>query len=178
MHEKSRNHRTRNALLAAGAVVSLSALIPVATEGQNHTEGHSVDLSEQGSNVEAYAQTIQDTLDRGEPASDITILLHNEFVINQDAQERVGIDKIYVPMDLGGGKYGYANVDQETGEVDIHLVDTQDGTLVQPDTSGKFAPFVGEIQVQTSFSGKGYVLAVTDPLQMFVGQAIPHIEDH
>ncbi|CAN5453530.1 hypothetical protein BH10PAT3_BH10PAT3_4930 [soil metagenome] len=177
MSEKTTNHRKRNALLAAVAVLSLSALIPATTDGGlKHAGKHPIDLSDQGKDVEGYAKSMQDTLNNGEPAKGVTILLHNELDINPDAQKELGIDKIYVPMNMGGGKYGYAKVDQETGKVSIGLVDMADGTLVQPDLSGKFETFVGDVQVQNAFGGEGKVLAVTDPLQMFVGQADVHTE--
>jgi hypothetical protein len=176
MSEKSHKHRTGNAVLAAGAL-SLSALIPVATDGPRHVGKHPIDLSEQGVDVSAYAKGMQDTLNEGKLMTGVTILLHNEFDVNPDAQQELGIDKIYTPINMGGGHYAYANVNQETGKVDLHVVDAEDGTLIQPDMTGKFALFVGDIQVQTPFGGEGHVLAIDDPLQMFVGQSVPHIEN-
>ncbi len=183
MNEKLTAQQRRKGHKLGGAAVALGLLVGGAAGyieggyvGRGEPSGKQpVEVSlEEG--VEKYAKAMEAALNRGEVFTGATVMIHNEFVINADAQEKLGIDSIYVPINMGSGKYAYANVDQETGEVSLNLVDAEDGTFVGDVNSNRFSPFVGDIKVQEHVGGDAYVLAIDDPLQMYVGQSSPHIQ--
>jgi len=94
MNEKLTSQQRRKGYKLGGAAVALGLLVGGAAgyaagdyaagkpDGKSPVE---VNLAD---GVEKYTEAMEAALNRGEAFTGATIMLHNEFVINEDAQEK------------------------------------------------------------------------------------------
>lgn len=189
--ESNKNPQKENFSLAGKAAIAAVAL--VAGHGLSNSM-HSSELRPNASTevfaeeiAKKTAKAIEDTLNtpnKGKEYENAPVLTGLSFAINPENMEQLGIERIYTPLVLSRHDVGYIDINQETGEADVVIVDMDAGEFCdefgnpitisfgESDPVGQF----GLVLTRLGENGS-IVAALTDKVGTFVGQTVPHFPE-
>lgn len=186
--ESNRNPQKETLSLAGKAALATVAL--VAGHGLANSM-HNSELRPRASTevfaeetAKKTAKAIEETLNtpnKGKEYENAPALRGLSFAISPDNMEQLGIERIYTPLVLSKHDVGYIDINQETGEADVVIVDMDAGEFCdefgnpitisfgESDPVGQFGLVLTRLGENDSI-----VAALTDKVGTLVGRVDPY----